>query len=328
MIRRKLLAGAAAGIALPLIFPTSVFAQAGNKVARMVVPFPAGGGTDAVARMTAEKMRPDYPAGIIVENRAGASGRLGAEYVQASEADGTTMLFTPDFVMTILPYSYRKISYAPLRDFAPVALCSTTGYALVAGPGLPANVTTIQQFIAWAKANPKQAAFASTSAGSASHFTGLMLSRAIGAELLHVPYKGGAPALQGLMGGEVPVSINPIGEVLPHMKAGRVRVLATMGAQRSRFMPDAPTLVESGLKDMIVESWLGVLAPAKTPAATIAKTSAILNALMQRQDIKDGYAGIGMETMQSTPASFAAVIKSDMERWGPIVKASGFTAEE
>ncbi|MES2412485.1 MAG: tripartite tricarboxylate transporter substrate-binding protein [Pseudomonadota bacterium] len=328
MIRRKLLAGAAAGLVLPLTFPTSVFAQANNKVARLIVPFPAGGGTDAVARMTAEKMRPEYPAGLIVENRAGASGRLGAEYVQASEADGMTLLFTPDFVMTIFPYSFKKLSYAPQQDFAPVALCSKTGYALVAGPGLPASVTNLQQFVAWAKANPKQAAFASTSAGSASHFGGIMLSRAIGAELLHVPYKGGALALQDVMGGQVPISINPIGEVLPHMKTGRVRVLATTGAQRSRFMPDAPTLVEAGLKDMVVESWLGVLAPGKTPAATIAKTSATINAVLQRQDIKDGYAGIGMETVQSTPASFAAVIKADMERWAPIVKASGFTAEE
>lgn len=328
MIRRKLLAGTAAAIALPLSFTQSVFAQAAGKVSRVIVPFPAGGGTDAVARLTAEKLRADYPAGIIVDNRAGASGRLGSEYVRDSEADGSTMLFTPDFVMTIFPYSFRKLSYNPLQDFAPVALASKTGYALVAGPSLPASVTNLQQFVAWAKANPKQASFASTSAGSASHFTGIMLSRAINTELLHVPYKGGALALQDLMGGQIPVSINPIGEVLPHLKSGRVRVLATMGAQRSRFVPDAPTLVESGLKDMVIESWLGFFMPAKTPPATIAKASAAINAVLQRQDIRDGYAGIAMDTVQSTPASFAAVIKADQERWAPIVKASGFTAED
>lgn len=331
-MRREFLA-AAAGCALPslpLLMPAPVWAQANanTKLGRIIVPFPAGGGTDAVARMTADRIRGEYPAGLVVENRAGASGRLGTEYVKEAAPDGATMLFTTDFVMTIFPYSFRKLSYQPLQDFQPVALCAKTGYTVAAGPALPASVTNFQEFVAWCKANPKQASFASTSAGSASHFAGLMLSRAMGVELLHVPYKGGALALQDLMGGQIPISLNPIGEVLPQMSSGRVRVLATTGAQRSRFIPEAPTLVELGMKDMVVESWLGVVMPGKTPADVVARTASVINTALSRQDLKDGYAGIGMETVQSSPASFAGVIKADMARWAPIVKASGFTAEE
>lgn len=326
--RRTFLSAAVASFVLPLISDRLALAQASNRPAHMVVPFPAGGGTDAVARMTADKIRHEYPGGLVVDNRAGASGRLGAEFVRNTEPDGLNMLFTPDFVMTIFPHSFRKLGYNPLQDFAPVALCSKTGYALAAGPGLPASVTNVQQFVSWCKANPTRASFASTSAGAASHFAGLMLSKAIGVDLLHVPYKGGAPALQDLMAGQIPVSINPIGEVLPQLKSGRVRVLATTGTQRSRFLPEVPTLFEAGLRDMVIESWLGVFMPGKTPPETVAKASAWINAALQTPELREGYAGIAMETVQSTPASFATTIKADIERWGPIVKASGFTAEE
>ncbi len=325
-LRRNFLATAATGLALAS--PTLRQALAQGKTARLVVPFPAGGGTDAAARVTAERIRSEYPAGLLVENRSGASGRVGVEFVKGSEADGLTMLFVPDFVMTIFPHSFRRLAYQPLQDFSPVALCAKTGYTLAAGPGLPAQVTTVPQFVAWCKANPRQASFASTSPGSVSHFTGLMLARAIGVDLLHVPYKGGAPALQDLMAGQIPVSISPVGEVLPHLKGDKVRVLATSGAQRSRFIPDAPTFAESGLKDVTAESWIGVFMPARTPPDAVAKASAALNAALQRQDVRESYAAIGMDTVTSTPAGFAATVRDDIERWGPIVRASGFTAEE
>jgi len=324
--RRNLLAASTAAISLAAL-PRLTLAQTG-KLSRLIVPFPAGGGTDTVARLTADKLRTDYPAGLIVENRPGASGRLGTEYVKDARPDGSTMLFTTDFVMTIFPFSFRKLNYDPLRDFAPVALCSKTGYALAVGPGVPTEVTNLRELVAWCKANPSRASFASTSAGAASHFAGLMLSRAIGVDLLHVPYKGGAPALQDLMGGQIPMSINPIGEVLPQLPSGKVRVIATTGPQRSRFLPDAPTLAELGLKDVVVESWLGVFMPARTPPDIVNASAAAFNAALKRQDLQDGYAAIAMETVQSTPASFAATIKADMERWQPIIKASGFTAEE
>ena len=326
--RRQLVSAAAAAIALPSLISHPAHAQIIGKVARLIVPFPAGGGTDAVARLIADKLRADYPGGIIVENKVGASGRIGAEYVRDSEPDGMTMLFSTDFVLTIYPHSFRKLNYNPVLDFAPVAQCSRTAYALTAGPGLPANITTVQQFIAWCKANPKQASFASATAGSASHFTGVMLSRAAGVDILHVPYKGGALALQDLMGGQISVSTIGIGDVLPQLNSGKLRVLATTGAQRSRFLPDVPTLVESGMKDVVVETWLGIFMPAKTPADIVNKSATMINAALQRPDLRETFAGFAMEAVQSTPASLAAVVKADIERWGPIVKASGFVADE
>ena len=326
--RRNFLATASLGVTIPFAFSQDALAQSASKATRLIVPFPAGGGTDAVARMMASRLATEYPTGLLVDNRPGAAGRLGVEYVKDIEPDGKTILFTTDFTITMYPFSYRKLNYSPLQDFMPVASCGGAGYAIVAGPGLPANVNNIQQFTAWAKANPKLASFASTSAGSGSHFIGIMLSRAIGAELLHVPYKGGAPALQDLMGGQIPVSINPIGEVVPQLNSGKVRVLATTGAQRSRFLPDAPTLVEAGFKDMVIEFWVGAFMPAKTPVDIVNKTAALFNSVLQKQELKDGFRGIGMETAQGTPASFTATIKSDMERWGPVIKAAGFTAED
>lgn len=280
------------------------------------------------ARIIADRLRSRHGVNLIVDNRPGASGRLAVDFVKGGDADGQTMLFTPDFVMTVYPHSFRKLGYDPLKDFAPVALCAKTAYVLCAGPALPANVTDMQQFLAWTRSNPKLAAFASTSPGSTTHFTGVMLARAAGVEMLHVPYKGGAPALQDLMGGQIPLSINPIGEVLPHLKAGKLRVLATTGARRSRFMPDVPTLFESGFKDVIVEGWLGMLMPAKVAANMVKTTSAAINAVLQEQDVKDSFARLALETVQSTPDDFRAVIRSDLEKWGPAVAASGFAADE
>ena len=326
--RRAVLAAVAANIGSPLLGLNLAIAEPASKVARLVVPFPAGGGTDVVARLLGQSIRNHFPRGIVIDNRPGASGRLGAELVRASDPDGSTMLIVPDFVMTIFPHIFPKLTYNPIQDFAPVALCSKTGYAVSAGPGLPESVTTFAQFVAWCKANPKKASFASTSAGAASHFIGLMLSKAIGAELLHVPYKGGAPALQALMSGEVSVSINTIGEVMPQLASGRVRVLGTTTARRSRFLPDVPTLVENGLNAMDIETWVGVLVPARTPPDKVREMAGWFNAALQDADVRKGLSDAAMESVQSTPAGFAATIKSGIERWAPVVRASGFTAEE
>ncbi len=280
------------------------------------------------ARSLAEKMRGSYPGGIIVENRPGAAGRLAVEYVKSSTPDGMTMLFTTDFAMTIYPHSFRKLNYDPVKDFAPVAVCAKTSLAFIVGPTVPDTVKTPADFVAWCKANPKQAAYASTSAGATPHFAGVMFSKAAGIPILHVPYKGGAPALQDLMGGQIASSFNPVGEVLPQLKSGKLRVLATTGVQRNKFMPDVPTMVESGFKDVVAEVWLGVLMPASTPPAVVARASAAINDALKSPELKDTYSKFGMDALQGTPESFAALIKNDIAMWGPVIKASGFTAEE
>ena len=323
MKRRQILIGA-----LGLALAAGVHAQTTVKPLRIIVPFPAGGGTDVLARLIAEKMRGNYAPAVIVENRVGASGRTGVEAVKSAEPDGTTLLFTPDFLMTVYPHSFKKLSYDPQKDFVPVAVVASSGLALAAGPGLPAEVKTVKDYLGWAKANPKQASYATTSAGGTPHFVGVMLAQAAGVELTPVHYKGGGPALNDLIGGQIPVSVNPIGELLPQLKGGKIRVLATTGARRSKFLPDVPTMAESGFPDIVLSPWLGFFAPARTSADVVKRLSNGINDAVQSGDTQQNLIKFGMESAAATPIGFAEIVRQDIEKWRPIVKASGFTAED
>jgi tripartite-type tricarboxylate transporter receptor subunit TctC len=320
-LRRKVLLGLGA-------LAVSPKGMTQGKALRIIVPFPAGGGTDVLARIVGEKLRGGYASTVIVENRVGASGRVGVEAVKSADPDGGTILFIPDFLMTVYPHSFRKLSYDPLADFAPVAIVARSGLALSAGPALPAHINKLQDYVAWAKADAKNAFFATTSAGGTPHFVGVMLARDAGITLSPVHYKGGAPALQDLMGGQIPVSVNPVGEVLPYVKSGKLRVLATTGRQRSKFLPDTPTLVESGFPQIVVEPWLGFFAPAKTPADTVSRLAAAIGEAMKSPDTVQSFEKFGNEAVVGTPAAMATTLKTDLARWQPIVKASGFTAED
>ena len=321
MNRRDVLI-AGLGLTLP------AWAQTTVKNVRIIVPFPAGGGTDVLARLIAEKMRGNYAPAVIVENRVGASGRTGVEAVKNAEPDGTTLLFTPDFLMTVYPHSFKKLSYDPLKDFVAVAVVASSGLALAAGPALPAEIKTVKEYLAWAKANPKQASYATTSAGGTPHFVGVMLAQASGVELTPVHYKGGGPALNDLIGGQIPVSVNPIGELLPQLKGGKIRVLATTGAKRSKFLPDVATMAESGFPDIVLSPWLGFFAPARTPADVVKRLSNGINDAVQSGDTQRNLIKFGMESAAATPVGFAEIVRQDIEKWRPIVKASGFTAED
>jgi tripartite-type tricarboxylate transporter receptor subunit TctC len=326
-LRRKILAaGALATVSATL--PKLTYAQVVGKPTRIVVGFPAGGGTDVVARLLAEKLRGKYAGNLIVDNRAGAAGRLSLEHVKAADPDGSVLLFMPDFPFVLYPHSFRKLNYDALRDFAPIAVCATTSLGLCVGPAVPAEVRTVADFVKWCKANPSKAAFASTSAGATPHFVGLMFARAAGVEMNHVPYKGGAPAMQDLIGGQIACSYNPIGEAVQYHKAGRIRILATTAAKRSAFLPEVPTLAEAGYKDLVVELWLGLLGPAKMPADTIAKLDDLLREALKQPDVLEALAKFGYEAPFADAAQFREILRRDYERWAPIVKASGFTAED
>ena len=326
--RRRFLAASAAGLATTLSgLSPQAFAQQGKTV-RIVVGFPAGGGTDVIARLIAEKLRGSYAPAVIVENRVGAAGRIGIDYVKNSDPDGNTMLFTPDFLMTVYPHSFRKLGYDPLRDFTPVATCAKSMLTITAGPGLPSNVNTVPEFVQWCKANPKQASYATTSAGATPHFVGVMLSKATGVDMTAVHYKGGAPALQDLLGGQIPVSMNPVGEVLPYVKSGKIRVLAVTGAKRSMFLPDVPNMVESGYRDIVVEAWLGFFVPSRTPADAVSRLAMAIGEAARSDEVSQSFLKFGNEVSVTTGANFVSLVRSDIERWGPVVKASGFTAED
>ena len=292
------------------------------------MPFPAGGGTDVLARIVAEKLRGNYAPTVIVENRVGASGRTGVEAVKNAPPDGTTLLFTPDFLMTVYPHSFRKLSYDPLADFVPIALIARSGLALAAGPALPAEVKTVREYVDWAREHPKQAFYATTAAGGTPHFVGVMLARDAKVDLSPVHYKGGAPALQDLIGGQVPVSINPIGELLPQLKGGKLRVLAVTSAQRSKFLPDVPTMAESGFPNIVISPWLGFFAPAKTAPDVVKRLANGVADATQHGEAQIGMLKLGMEPQAMSPAAFREIVRADLERWAPVVKASGFTAED
>jgi tripartite-type tricarboxylate transporter receptor subunit TctC len=302
-------------------------AQTLRKTLHVVVGFPAGGATDLIARILADRLRGPYAPSAIVENKPGGAARAAVDYIKSAEPDGSEFLFTPDFPITLYPHSFRKLSYDPLRDLVPVAPVARSTLTVVIGPAVPAQVTTLPDFIAWCKDNPGKAIYATTSAGGTPHFVGVMLANAAHVQMTPVHYRGGAPALQDLFGGHVPASVNPVGETLPFANSGKLRILAVASSQRSRFLPDVPTMREAGY-DVVLDTWLGAFAPARTPPEAVRALNAAIGAAVKSPEMIDSLAKSGNEPMFQEPEAFAATVKAGLERWGPIVKASGFVAEE
>jgi tripartite-type tricarboxylate transporter receptor subunit TctC len=326
--RRHLLAAAAAGlVAATTAFVPRGGAQVLKRPVRVIVGFPAGGGTDVIARILADRLRGPYAATVLVENKPGAAARLAVEYVKNADPDGSVMLFTPDFPITVYPHSFRSLNYDPLQDFIAVSPAARSMLTYNIGPAVPDNVKTLSDFVAWCKANPGKASYGTTAAGGTPHFVGVMLANEAGVPMTPVHYRGGAPALQDLLGGHVAASVNPISEILPSARSGTLRVLAVSGARRSSFLPEVPTMTEAGY-NVVVESWLGVFVPAKTPADIVAALSAAIADAVKSPQMAESLAKIGNLPAFQTPAEFAAVVKADVARWAPIVKASGFVAED
>jgi tripartite-type tricarboxylate transporter receptor subunit TctC len=321
--------GACASLAmLAALFASAAQAQPANKPVRIIVGFAAGGGTDISARFMADKLRGVYAPTVIVENRVGAGSRIAVEHVKNSEPDGTTILYTPDFPMVVYPHSYKKLEYDPIRDFVAAASVSRTNLVVSVGPAVPESVKSVAEFVQWARSNPKGAFYATTAAGATPHFTGVMLARAAGLELTAVHYKGGGPAMQDLIGGQVPLSVNPVSEAQPAANARKIRVLATTGSERSRFFPDVPTMVESGYKDIVVAGYTGLYMPVKTPPQIVARFNAAVGSLLRTEELRQSLFKLGSEAFVTTSEEFGQIVKRELERWGPIVKASGFTAED
>jgi tripartite-type tricarboxylate transporter receptor subunit TctC len=326
--RRHLLAASAAGLVASATgsMPRAL-AQAIKKPVHVIVGFPAGGGTDMIARILADRLRGPYASTVLVENKPGAAARLAVEYVKNAEPDGSVMLFTPDFPITVYPHSFRSLNYDPLRDFIAVAPATKSMLTYNIGPAVPDSVKSLADFMQWCRANPGKASYGTTSAGGTPHFVGMMLANEAGVPMTPVHYRGGAPALQDLLGGHVPASVNPISEALPFARSGTLRTLAVTGAQRSPFLSDVPTMTEAGYK-IVVDSWLGVFVPAKTPAEVVNALSAAIAEAVKSAPMTESLAKIGNVPAFQTPAEFAAVVKADVARWAPVVKASGFVAED
>lgn len=317
------------GCSLALVASTSVvgtYAQSSGQT-RVVVGFAPGGSTDVIARLLTSRLQKSGGT-YIVENKAGAAGRLAVAEVKAASADGQTILLTPDPMMTVYPLVYKKLSYDPVADFKPVTTIATVPMGVVVGPMVPEDVKTLADFVAWLKANPDKASFGSAGAGTTLHFIGLMFARANGIQFNHVPYRGGAPAVQDVMAGQIASSVSVISELLPLVQAGKIRVLAVSSAERSRFLPQVPSFREAGYKDLESIAWFGAFVPAKTPDATVHKLNMALVDAIKTPEVREGLEKLGYEISTRTPEQFRTLLKADLDRWTPMVKASGYTAED
>jgi tripartite-type tricarboxylate transporter receptor subunit TctC len=293
-----------------------------DKPVKVLVGFPAGGTADLIARVVADKMKDTFGQPVIVENRPGAIGRIAADAVKAAAPDGTTIMVMPIGPMVVVPHAYADITYDPVKDFTAIALGATFQFAFAAGPASGAK--NWNDFVAWAKANPGKAAYATSGAGSLPHFIGVLLGRGAGVEMLHVPYKGSAAYVNDLAGGQVPAALDAIADLTELHRAGRVTILASTGAKRSTVLPEVPTFAELGLKDVVATGWFGFFAPAKTPKPIVDALNRAINAALQSPDVAEKLSRVGMDPASSTPEDMAAIVASDFAKWGPVVKASGF----
>ncbi|HEY9107997.1 MAG TPA: Bug family tripartite tricarboxylate transporter substrate binding protein [Roseateles sp.] len=319
MDRRHVLASLAA---LPLA------AHAQGQPPRILVGFPAGGSVDTTARRFAEFGRGKLADTLLVEQKVGAGGRIAIVALKDAAPDGQTLLIGPSSMFTIYPHAYRKLAYNPATDVIPVAplALSTCGFGV--GPMVPASVKTLQQLADWLKANPDKAAYASPAAGAMPHFLGNQFERAIGLKLTHAPYRGAAPGMQDLMGGQIASGCFSIGDFLPHLASGRVRLLGVTDKQRSRFAPDVPTFEEQGFKGIVgVESY-GVYVPAKTPAAVVDKIADVARSAVRDAAVIEALGKLGFEPLWLSPADYAKRLAAERDYWGPVVKASGFSSDD
>ncbi|MFT8247302.1 tripartite tricarboxylate transporter substrate-binding protein [Roseomonas sp. BN140053] len=323
--RRHLLAAGAAALPLTVLRPAR--AQAPLRQAVIINAFPPGGATDMAARMVAEGLHGSYAATTLVDNRTGGGGRVGTEYAKRLPADGSALLYTPAFPMVLFPHVYRTLLYDTLKDFTPVALTTRSMLALSVGPAVPNSVRTLADFVAWCRADPAKATYGAPS-GASQHFAGVMLGRAAGVELTLVPYRGGAPTVTDMLGGHIAAAINPLAEVLPHASGGGARILVVFGSRRSRFLPDVPTAQEFGYRDVVFQDWSGVFMPAGAPPELVRRANTLINGVMSSPQGVEAAAKFGAEIEPGTPEDFAAAVRFDYERYGAIVRSTGFVAED
>lgn len=318
--RRSLLQKAA----LTLALPTSM-AWAQPSPVRIEVGFAAGGTLDVIARRIADRLRGKYAETVIVESRIGAGGRIANEAVKNATPNGSVMVLAPSSSIVIFPHVYKKLAYDPFKDLIAVTPVCSNAQAFVVGPGVPAEIKTLDQFVKWAKVN--KAFYGTPAAGSIMHFQGLVFSQKAGIELTHVPYRGMAAIVPDLLSGTLMSSMAVLGDLLPHLESGKLRILAVTSAKRSRFVPTVPTFAELGMSDVTGVDWYGLFLPAGTPPEIFKKLHATTSAAVSDPTFSDSLAQLGFEPYQLPRDEFEARIKAETARWGPIVAASGFNPE-
>jgi len=294
------------------------------KPVRIIAPSSPGSGVDIVSRLVGQKLGANLGQQVVVENRAGAGGNLGAEIAAKAAPDGYTLFMaTPSHAIN--PALYRKLNYDSIRDFAPISLVMTGQYVLVAHPSLPAK--SVKELIALARARPGQLNYASAGNGNATHLAGELLKSLARVDIVHVAYKGSGPALVDLISGQVHFMFPNLVNSLPHIAVGRLRALAVTGAKRATAAPQIPTLVEAGVPGYTVMSWYGMLAPAGTPQAVVARLNGELVKVLRSPDVKERLAGQGADPAGGSPEEFSAFLKEEIAKWGKVVRGAGISAE-
>jgi tripartite-type tricarboxylate transporter receptor subunit TctC len=309
--------------ALAASFSGTLLAQ-DKPTLKILVGFPAGGSADLIARLLAEKMRGLLGQNVIVDNKPGAGGRLALGELKRAAPDGNTLALSPSGALVIQPWLFQNLGYDPVKDFTPVARVSTFDFAVTAGPGAPAG--DIKAVMAWMKANPGKANYATSGAGTVPHFAGQMLGQATGVTMTHVAYKGGAPAAQDLVGGQVPLMVDTASETIEFHRAGKVRILAVTGESRSKALPDVPTLKESGI-NVAADAFFGLYGPAGMAPDNVARISRAVAEALRGQEVQDKITSFGLVTSYSSGPELATTQAEQLRRWEAPIKASGFKAE-
>jgi tripartite-type tricarboxylate transporter receptor subunit TctC len=323
ILRRLAAAGALFALA------TSAFGQGASnypsKPIRIVVPLAPGGTSDVLARAIGQKLNELWKQPVVVDNKPGAGGNIGAELVAKADPDGYTLLLLDVGTLTISPAIYPKLGYDPIKDLAPITMVAVSPHALVVHPSVPAN--SVKELIAWAKANPGKINFASAGNGTAVHLAGEQFKLMTGIDMVHVPYKGGAQALTGLVGGEVNMTLNGLLATLPHIKSGKIKALAIASKTRSTALPDLPTVSEAGVPGFQSGSWQGLLTAGATPKDIVAKLNKAVVEVLNSPELKERMAAQGADVVGDSPEQFGTFLRDEKVRWAKIVKDSGVKVE-
>lgn len=294
-------------------------------LARMIVGFPAGSSIDALARALSKRLVGSYAGSVIVDNKPGAAGQLGAVAARSAPADGSAMFLAPMSVLGVYPSTYKSLAYDPVADFTPVTNLVAFNYGLAVGSMVPASVTTVPQLVEWFKANPDKRSIGNPAVGSTLHFTAMLFAKTAQLELQHVPYVGGA-MFNDLIGGTLPACVSTLGSLLPLHHDGRLRILATTGESRSSFLPSVPNFVEAGFKDLVFREWMGLFLPARASAEAVRQLNQAARTALAGSEVQEILSRAAQEAEPSSPEELAALLRKDTEAWRQRVRSVGFAA--
>ena len=296
-----------------------------NRPIHMAVPFPPGGVSDAAARMVAEQLSKRLGQQVVVENKPGASGNVTGQFVAQAESDGYTIMLAYNGLMTINPFVFTKMTFDTVKDLTPIGMIGDYPTLITVNPAV--DVKTLQELIALSKSKPTGLDFGTSGNGSNEHLIGTLIVQRSGAKLVHIPYKGGGPALADAMAGHIPIGMASVAGATPLVKSGKLKAIAVSSAERWPTLPDVPTVIESGVQGVVVMSWIGLVGPGKMPKAVVDRLNAELNAALATPELGEKLFALGVRVKPGTPENFREEIKRDLERNGPIIKAAGITVE-